>query len=75
MVEHQTDRMVMVGFAVLMFGILAIIFRKGIKEIMESIVGKVQTLISKATEQAGDAGSLSDGDVDVSPKPLKPQGQ
>lgn len=52
MVEHQTDRMVMVGFAVLMFGILAIIFRKGIKEIMELVVSKVKGLISNATNNA-----------------------
>lgn len=52
MVEHQTDRMVMVGFAVLMFGILAFIFRKGIQEIMELVVEKIKSLINSATSKA-----------------------
>lgn len=63
MVEHQTDRMVMVGFAVLMFGILAIIFRKGIKEIMELVVSKIKGLISSATNNATTAGTLDDNGV------------
>ena len=67
MVEHQTDRMVMVGFAVLMFGILAFIFRKGIKEIMELVVGKVKTLITNATKQADTAGKLNDTDTNMDP--------
>lgn len=58
MVEHQTDRMVMVGFAVLMFGILAFIFRKGIQEIMELVVGKITSLITNATDKATDAGNI-----------------
>lgn len=60
MVEHQTDRMVMVGFAVLMFGILAIIFRKGIKEIMELVVGKVEGLITNATKTADNVSDITD---------------
>ena len=56
MVEHQTDRMVMVGFAVLMFGILAFIFRKGIQEIMELVVNKIKSLITSATDKAATAG-------------------
>lgn len=65
MVEHQTDRMVMVGFAVLMFGILAIIFRKGIQQIMELVVRKIKGLISSATNSAGDAGSIDDTKVNL----------
>lgn len=52
MVEHQTDRMVMVGFAVLMFGILAFIFRKGIQSIMELVIDNIKGLIIKATDKA-----------------------
>ena len=58
MVEHQTDRMVMVGFAVLMFGILAFIFRKGIQEIMELVVNKINSLITSATDKAATAGDI-----------------
>ena len=58
MVEHQTDRMVMVGFAALMFGILAFIFRKGIQEIMELVVNKIKSLITSATDKAATAGDI-----------------
>lgn len=58
MVEHQTDRMVMVGFAVLMFGILAFIFRKGIQSIMELVVQKITALITSATDKAATAGDI-----------------
>lgn len=55
MVEHQTDRMVMVGFAVLMFGILAFIFKDGIEKIMHLVVEKIILLINNATGKADDA--------------------
>lgn len=58
MVEHQTDRMVMVGFAVLMFGILAFIFRKGIEEIMKLVVNNIKSLITSATNKAATAGDI-----------------
>lgn len=58
MVEHQTDRMVMVGFAVLMFGILAFIFKEGIQKIMQLVVGKIEKLITSATDKAGEAGDI-----------------
>lgn len=58
MVEHQTDRMVMVGFAVLMFGILAFIFRKGIQEIMELVVDKIKGLITSSADKAATAGDI-----------------
>ena len=58
MVEHQTDRMVMVGFAVLMFGILAFIFRKGIQQIMELVVDKIKSLITSTTDKAATAGDI-----------------
>lgn len=58
MVEHQTDRMVMVGFAVLMFGILAVIFRKGIESIMNSVIDSIKGLISSATGKAAKAGDI-----------------
>lgn len=60
MVEHQTDRMVMVGFAVLMFGILAFIFRKGIQSIMELVIDKIKGLITSATNKAATAGDIKD---------------
>ena len=63
MVEHQTDRMVMVGFAVLMFGILAIVFRGGIKDIMEKVVEKVTKLITNATETADNNSDIDDPKV------------
>lgn len=63
MVEHQTDRMVMVGFAVLMFGILAVIFRSGIKQIMKDVIGQIKDLIGKATTQAGNAGTFTEEDL------------
>lgn len=66
MVEHQTDRMVMVGFAVLMFGILAVIFRKGIQEIMELVVKKITSLINSATKKAATAGDIKDPSASTS---------
>lgn len=58
MVEHQTDRMVMVGFAVLMFGILAFIFREGIESIMKLVIKNIKSLITNAANKAATAGDI-----------------
>ena len=67
MVEHQTDRMVMVGFAVLMFGILAIIFRKGIKTIMDRVVAQITKLITNATNTADNVSDITDPNAPKAP--------
>ena len=74
MVEHQTDRMVMVGFAVLMFGILAIVFRKGIKSIMDLVVEKVNKLITNATNTADNDSDIKDPDVPKATNPNASKG-
>ena len=45
MVEHQVDRMVMVGIAVLVFGILAFFMRDAMSKIMTSVRDKVTGML------------------------------
>lgn len=52
MVEHQVDRMVMVGIAVLVFGILAYFLKDAMKEIMTKVKTQVTGMLDKGFESA-----------------------
>lgn len=53
MVEHQVDRMVMVGIAVLVFGILAYFMRDAMSKIMSTVRDKVTEMLGTGFTKAG----------------------
>mgnify|MGYP000969147471 CR=1 FL=1 len=52
MVEHQVDRMVMVGVAVLVFGIVAFFMRDAMTKIMTTVRDKVVSMLSSGFDEA-----------------------